>query len=399
MAKIEAGKMELHFSDVSLERFIYFIAEAMRVKATEKGLAFACEMAPDLPAGVRVDEMRLRQVLLNLLSNAIRFTEQGSVRLSVAFISPARLRFDVHDTGIGIKEERLETIFRPFEQVSDARYHSGGTGLGLAISSQLLHLMGSEIRAESRFGSGSVFSFELDIQVVVPGAVAGAQRTVRGYKGPRRTILVVDDVAENRAVLLDMLGPLGFEMAEATNGFQALERIEALHPALVLMDVVMPGMDGLEAVRRLRQTLDFKDLPVIAVSAGASRTDATQSLKAGANAFLAKPIDLNGLLSQVASLINVEWSYEAIEESGGSGGPAVPAVTSTGTWVTPPTQEIEALLYLARLGDMRAIVQDAARVIALDERYRPFTDHLCRLAKAYQSKTIVSFLEQYLERN
>ncbi|SEK11081.1 ATP-binding protein [Paraburkholderia diazotrophica] len=401
MAKIEAGKMELNLSDVPLERFIYFIAETIRVKATEKGLAFASEMAPNLPAGVRMDEIRLRQVLLNLLSNAIRFTEQGSVRLSLGFTPPARLRFEVRDTGIGIDETRLEAIFRPFEQVSEARQRFGGTGLGLAISRQLVRLMGGDIHVESRCGTGSTFSFELNVLVVAPpAAVATPERLASGYKGPRKTVLVVDDVAENRAVLVDMLAPLGFDIAEAGNGLEALEKAKAVHPALVLMDVVMPGMDGLEATHRLRQMPEFRELPIVAVSAGASRTDAAQSLAAGANAFLAKPIDLNGLLSQVAALLNVEWSDEATEAQVSGPGQAAVSVAnpSTGTLIAPPPQEIETLHHLARLGDMRAIVQHAAHVTELDERYRPFADHLCRLAKAYRSKAVLGFVEQYLQK-
>jgi PAS domain S-box-containing protein len=401
MAKIEAGRMELNLSDIPLERFVYFLAETVRVKATEKGLDFACEMPPDLPAGVRVDEMRLRQVLLNLLSNAIRFTAEGGVRLRVGFVPPARLRFEVQDTGIGMDEARLEAIFLPFEQVSDTRYRFGGTGLGLAISRQLVRLMGGEIHVESRPGTGSTFSFELNVEAVVPpAAVAPSGRIVSGYRGPRKTILVVDDVAENRAVLIDMLGPLGFDVAEAGDGLEALEKTSVLSPALVLMDVVMPGMDGLEAIRRLRHMPEFQDLPIIAVSAGASGTDAAKSLAAGANAFISKPVDFDGLLSQVAALLHVEWGDQATgAQVTGPGQQAVPTATPPpGALVAPPPQEIEVLHHLARLGDMRAIVQHATRVTELDERYRPFADHLCRLAKAYQSRAIVSFVEQYLEK-
>ena len=313
-----------------------------------------------------------------------------------------RLRFEVRDTGIGIEKERLEAIFQPFEQASDARYRSGGTGLGLAISRELVRLMGGEIHVESGRGTGSVFSFELNAPVVPPpAAVPAPQRTINGYKGPRKTVLVADDVAENRAVMVDMLGPLGFDMAEAANGSEALEKAQALHPALVLMDVIMPGMDGLDAMRRLRRMPEFQCMPIVAVSAGASGTDAAQSLAAGANAFLAKPIDFSGLLSRVASLVNVEWRYEATEaQVSGAGETAVSMATSfAGTLIAPPSPEIEALLHSARLGDMRAILQHAARMTELDERYRPFADHLCQLAKAYQSKAMVSFVEQYLERS
>ncbi|MCX4177604.1 MULTISPECIES: ATP-binding protein [Paraburkholderia] len=401
MAKIEVGRAELNLSDISLERFIYFIAETIRVKATEKGLAFACEMAPDLPAGVRVDEKRLRQVLLNLLSNAIKFTEEGSVRLRVGYLPPARLRFEVQDTGIGIDEARLEAIFQPFEQVSDARHRVGGTGLGLAISRQLVRLMGGEFRVESRRGAGSAFSFELNVPVVAPQAVVvPSEWAVSGYKGPRKTILVVDDVAANRAVAVDMLGQLGFDVVEAVNGFEALEKAKALRPALILMDVRMPGMDGLEATRRLREMPEFGDLPIVAVSAGASGSDAAKSLAAGANAFLSKPVDLSRLLSQVAALLNIEWSDEVPQtQAAGAGRTAVRAADpSAGSLIVPPPGEIEALHHLARLGDMRAIVQHATHLTELDERYRPFADHLCQLAKDYRSKAILSFVEQYLER-
>ncbi|KAE8756041.1 response regulator [Paraburkholderia madseniana] len=401
MAKIEAGRAELNLSDISLDRFIYFIAETIRVKATEKGLAFACEMAPDLPAGVRVDEKRLRQVLLNLLSNAIKFTEEGSVCLRVGYLPPARLRFEVQDTGIGIDEARLEAIFQPFEQVGDARHRVGGTGLGLAISRQLVRLMGGEFRVESRRGAGSAFSFELNVPVVAPQAVVvPSEWAVSGYKGPRKTILVVDDVAANRAVAVDMLGQLGFDVVEAVNGFEALEKAKALRPALILMDVLMPGMDGLEATRRFREMPEFGDLPIVAVSAGASGSDAAKSLAAGANAFLSKPVDLSRLLSQVAALLNIEWSDEVPQtQAAGAGRTAVRAADpSVGSLIVPPPGEIEALHHLARLGDMRAIVQHATHLTELDERYRPFADHLCQLAKDYRSKAILSFVEQYLER-
>ncbi|MCC8404893.1 response regulator [Paraburkholderia sp. MMS20-SJTN17] len=401
IAKIEAGRMELNLSDVPLEAFVHFIAETIRVKAAEKGLAFVCEMPPDLPAGVRVDEIRLRQALLNLLSNAIRFTEQGSVRLSVAFTPPARLCFEVQDTGIGIDENRLEEIFRPFEQVSDERHRFGGTGLGLAISRRLVRLMGGDIHVESRRDMGSTFSIELDVQVVAPpAALAVPVRIVSSYKGPRKVILVVDDVAENRAVMVDMLGPLGFDMEEAGSGTEAIEKARSLLPALVLMDVVMPGMDGLEATRRLRRMPGFQDLPIVAVSASASGIDAAQSLAAGANAFLAKPIDFGRLLSHVAALLNVEWIDAATEAHVTNAGQTVlpAAAPVTGPLLAPPQQEVEALHYLARLGDMSAIVQHAQHLSVLDERYRPFADHLCRLAKAYRSKAILSFVEGYLER-
>jgi PAS domain S-box-containing protein len=401
MAKIEAGRAELNPSDIQLDGFIDFIAETIQVKATEKGLGFVCEMASDLPAGVRVDEKRLRQVLLNLLSNAIKFTEEGTVRLRVGCLPPGRLRFEVEDTGIGIDEARLEAIFRPFEQVSDAQHRFGGTGLGLAISRQLVRLMGGEIHVDSRPGVGSTFSFELNVPVVVPQPpVAAPEWTVTGYKGPRRTILVVDDVAANRSLVVDLLGQLGFDTVEADDGLEALEKAKVQRPELILMDVVMPGMDGLEATRRLRGMPEFRDLPIVAVSAGASGSHAKNSLAAGANAFLSKPIDFSELLSQIAALLNIEWNDEMPEtQAAAVGRTAVPPTdASMRTLVVPPREEIEALHHLARMGDMRAIVHYATHLSELDERYRPFADHLCRLARDYRSKAILRFVEHYVAR-
>ncbi|MGU7771723.1 ATP-binding protein [Burkholderia sp. MR1-5-21] len=401
MAKIEAGKVELNLSDIPPERFLRFIAETIRVKASEKGLSFVYDVAPDLPTGVRLDEKRLRQVLLNLLSNAVKFTERGSVRLRVGFTPPGQLNFAVEDTGIGIDEAHLEAIFRPFEQVDEARRWFGGTGLGLAISRQLVRLMGGEIHVESHPGRGSTFSFALDVPIVEPQAApVPPEWAVNGYEGPRKAVLVADDVAENRAVAVEMLGRLGFEMIEAGNGVEALEKAEALRPALILMDVVMPEMDGLEATRRLRELPEFSGLPIIAISASASGTDAEKCRAAGASAFLAKPIDFNGLLAEVAMLLKVQWTYElpkpqvteSLETAEHSAG--VPG----GPLITPPPEEIEALYQLARLGNMRAIVQHAAHLIQLDERFRPFADQLCLLAKGYRSKAILSLVEHYLEK-
>ncbi len=165
-AKIEAGKQELSLTDIPLARFLRIIAEIISVKAEQKGLAFICDSAPDLPGGIRADEKRLRQALLNLLANAVKFTDQGQVTLRVRFFPPSRLRFEVQDTGIGIREDQLESIFHPFEQGGEAQRRLGGSGLGLAISQRFVRLMGGEIKVESRIGHGSSFWFELELPVV-----------------------------------------------------------------------------------------------------------------------------------------------------------------------------------------------------------------------------------------
>ena len=393
-AKIEAGKQELNLTLISLAEFLRGIAEMIGVKAEQKGLDFISDIAPDLPSGIQADEQRLRQVLLNLLANAVKFTDCGQVTLRVRFLTPARLRFDVQDTGIGISQAQLGAIFQPFEQAGEMQRRLGGAGLGLAISRQFVRLMGSEIQVDSRIGQGSTFWFELEVPVVETGTAAVPLKSiVTGYEGPRRTILVVDDVAENRAVVVDMLRPLGFEMDEAVNGCEGVEKARILQPALILMDIVMPEMGGLEAMRRLRQLPACKKMPIIAISASASGGDEANSLTAGANAFLPKPLHLGRLLTQIGALLKLQWIEELPQVQ------PSPEQETDGALVAPPVEEMEILHRLARLGNMQDILQRASYLSELDERYRPFAGQLSLLAKGYRSKAIVSLVQQYMEKS
>jgi signal transduction histidine kinase/DNA-binding NarL/FixJ family response regulator/sugar lactone lactonase YvrE len=388
-AKIEAGKQELSPVAITLKQFLRGIIEVIGVKTEAKPLGLLCDLAPDLPDVIRADEQRLRQVLLNLLANAVKFTEQGEVALQVKFLPPARLSFEIRDTGIGIAEKDQQTVFQPFSQVGSTRQRLGGTGLGLAISRQFVRLMGGDIELESRVGQGSVFRFAIDVKVVnVPAAAACVDR-IKGYIGNRRKVLVVDDIEENRAVLREMLRQLGFEISEAANGLEALDRIQSQRPDLILMDVLMPDMDGLEVIRRLRQRADTAQLPVITVSASASGRDEGSALAAGATAFLPKPINERALLAQIGRLLNIEWIGESADAGKAQAASGAPLVV-------PPMREMAVLHDMALQGSMRDIVQRAAHLTSLDERYRPFADHLIALANEFQSAAIVRFVEEQL---
>ena len=321
LARIEAGKVELAPAAVRLDRFLAGIVDIARVKVEERGVAFAFDAGASLPAAVLVDEQRLRQVLLNLLGNAAKFTDAGQVRLSVQCMAPgaspaasARLRFAVEDTGIGIRAEHLETIFQPFEQVGDARRRVGGTGLGLPISRQLVRLMGGDIAVQSRPGAGSSFSFELELPLAgLPHeAAAPRQRPITGYDGPRRALLVVDDVPSNRTLLRELLGAVGFVVREAGDGQQAIEHAAQRDADLILMDLVMPGMDGLEAIRRIRALPAGAQVPIIVVSASASDSEREQGLAAGADAFLRKPIDGPALLQEIGRQLALGWRRDDV---------------------------------------------------------------------------------------
>jgi signal transduction histidine kinase/DNA-binding NarL/FixJ family response regulator len=393
LARIEAGKVELHADSVSLSALLGTVAEIMRFNAQSKDLSFEVDAGADLPAVVRVDENRLRQVLLNLLSNAVKFTAEGGVTLRVQRLAGddvhARLRFSVIDTGIGIRDDQVATIFKPFEQGPDVQRRYGGTGLGLAISCQLVGLMGSEIRVERTAGGGSHFWFDLDLPLTdtaPPARPTSPAQTVTGYHGPRRKVLVVDDVPGNRATMVDFLSPLGFEVIEAENGETGLELAQREKPDLVLMDNVMPVLDGLEATRRLRQLPGLKDVPLIAVSASASYADQQRSLAVGANAFLPKPIDFDQLLVEMGALLNLRWIPDPVADAGGqSPAPLVPL----------PAEEMEVLLRLAQIGNMRSIRERADHIATLGECYEPFAERLRELADRFQSRAILELVRKY----
>ncbi|HJV63795.1 MAG TPA: ATP-binding protein [Albitalea sp.] len=317
LSKIEAGKIELHPVAVELPAFLRGIGDIMRVRADERQLHLALELADDLPQQVLVDDKRLRQVLLNLLGNAVKFTDDGEVVLSVRRVPlsgvPPTLRFEIRDSGVGIAEDQWERIFEPFQQAGDTRRRASGTGLGLAICRQLVRLMGGEVRLESRVGGGSRFWF--DLALPVPGGLAGAlpaPAEIVGYEGRRRRVAVADDVAGNRAMLNDLLASLGFEVHEARHGGELVDLVAQVAPDLVVTDVAMPVVDGLEAIRRIRQLPQAQRLPVIAVSANASATDAQECLAAGAQMLLPKPIEREPLLLAISQLLGLHWLTRAL---------------------------------------------------------------------------------------
>lgn len=396
LSKIEAARLELYVETIDLHYFLRGIADIVRVKTEEKDVLLVVETGPDLPQSIQADSKRLRQALLNLLGNAVKFSDCGEVCFRVNRLSDhgawARLRFEVEDTGIGMSEDQLKNIFQRFSQVGDMQRRAGGTGLGLAISSQLIHIMGGDIRVESHLGKGSRFWFDIDVPVGTSGPEAAPLvRVVTGYEGPRKHILIVDDISANRAVLVDLLVSLGFDVAEAENGQEGIEKAQALKPDFILMDIVMPVMDGLEAIAQLRKLPDFREVPMAATSASASDADTHKSLAVGATAFIPKPVNFNELLQQLGQCLRLTWVYEQPGEESVADDEATELVC-------PPLEELEVLDRLSRLGNMQDIVQRTDYLMELDERYRPFANQLRLLAKGYRSKAVRAFVRRHLEQ-
>jgi signal transduction histidine kinase/FixJ family two-component response regulator len=393
LAKIEAGRLELELGAVDLHAFLTGIANIIRIKAEDKALGFTCTLALDLPAFVQVDQKRLRQVLLNLLSNAVKFTDVGGVDLLVKVLSrspeEAQLSFEVRDTGTGIAPDQLEKVFRPFEQVGDTQHRRGGTGLGLSISRQLVRLMRSELQVESVWGRGSCFSFDIPAATVAPGqAPSQVGGQVGGYEGSRKRVLVVDDIDANRSVLSEILTTLGFEITQASNGLEALANAQRMIPDLMLVDVRMPEMGGLELMRIMQGLPSLCQVPVIAISAGVTNEKQRDCMAAGVKAFLTKPIELAPLLQEIGRLLNLTWIRESPQEPTRSGGDRI---ESTGI---PDPAHMKPLLELAKAGNMRAIREKVEELAILNECYRPFADRIAELALGYQSKALLRLVEK-----
>lgn len=400
ISKIEAGKMELFPSDIHLPDFLDMVASIIRARAEKKDIGFISELGGQLPQGIKVDEVRLRQILLNLLGNAIKFTQKGKVTLRVTgdesgtrSIKPeTSIRFEVADTGPGISPEQMEKIFKPFEQTGDIVARAEGSGLGLAITSKLVNLMGGEIGASSKVGKGSIFWFKVSFPIVdVITKDRQIVREILGYEGGCRKVLVADDNRNNRMVLFNLLERLGFEVIEAENGQEAVTRAIEIKPDLVLMDLVMPVMTGFEATNEIRKKPDMQDVPIIAVSASAFESDKKESQKAGCKAFLPKPVDENKLYALLEKHLNLTWIYAETPDKD------IIAKEATGPLVPPPPEEMAVLYELALIGNMGDIQKHTDYLSTLGEQYVPFAEKLGRLAENFQERAVMEMVEKYME--
>ncbi len=395
ISKIEARKMELLPKNFHFPEFLEGVAEICRIRAEQKGIELIYETLTPLPLAVRADEKRLRQVLINLLGNAVKFTQKGTITFRIGY-QEEKFRFQVEDTGIGIVPEQLEEIFLPFQQVGELRRETEGTGLGLTISRQLVQLMGGELKVKSILGKGSIFWFDLDLpEVSFEDAVANPwECNIIGFKGDKQKVLVVDDKWANRSVLVNLLEPLGFEVVEATDGLDCLTKASQFQPDIIFMDLVMPIMDGFEATRQIRMLPDLKGVVVIAISASVFDFDHQQSRKVGCDGFLPKPVREAELLEKLQLHLGLEWVYEEAKEVLF---PQESGLRTQDSLVPPPAEEIATLLDLAMRNDLRGIAKRAVRLEALDRQWGPFATHLCQLAKGFKGKQIREFLKQYSE--
>jgi signal transduction histidine kinase/CheY-like chemotaxis protein len=322
ISKIEAGRVTLNLLVFDLQRMLYGLEEMFRLRAEHKGLELRLELDPDVPQYINMDQGKLRQVLMNLLGNAVKFTDEGQVILRVAVCkqdeaqNPACpwLCFAVEDSGPGIPLEEQDSLFEPFVQASAGRLSQEGTGLGLTISKQHVELMGGEIGVESKVGQGSTFHFLLPCEVVSETAlrVSRTDRLVVSLEPdqPAYRLLVVDDEPPNRQILVKLFAPLGFEVREAANGQEAISLWEEWRPHLIWMDMRMPVIDGLEATRRIKAAPGGEETIIIALTASGLEEDRAMILAEGCDDYVRKPFYEEDLYEVMAKHLGVRYRYE-----------------------------------------------------------------------------------------
>jgi PAS domain S-box-containing protein len=318
LARVESGRVDIARREVDLRVLVAEVDEMFRVRANEAAVEYTSTVSRDLPGRVWTDDRRLRQILINLLGNAMKFTPAGAT-VSLDVVSEptsngAHVRFDVRDAGIGIRREDFERIFEPFQQVGELR--RDGAGLGLSITRQLVHAMNGTIEVESEPGKGSRFSVGLHLEAAAERAVVSAPiSAVIGYAGPRRRVLVADDRAENRALLSAFLRPLGFDVDEAVDGEATVAAVRRRFPDVLFVDLVMPIIDGFEAVRRIRRLPGGEALKIVAISASAFEHTRSASLSSGCDDFIVKPLNLERVLGVLKDQLGLEWLEAAPQES------------------------------------------------------------------------------------
>lgn len=382
ISKIEAGKLEIHREGVRIGELVQQLVAMFDQQASDKGLTFNYNPPHWVPDVVMTDEKRLRQILINLMSNAIKFTDRGDVTLDFQYRSEVAF-FSIHDTGIGIDEANLERIFKPFERVSE---DSGrvGTGLGLTITRLLTYIMGGDLQVESVRGAGTTFKLSLMLPSHSGVSYVPAEAApVAGYSGPRRRVMVVDDDESHRLLMNDLLTPLGFIVHTASSAAAAMQLSVETVPDIWLLDVAMPGMSGWQLLNRLRTRGDLQ--PVIMVSAEADEGKWRNIKNRGEVRYLVKPVQMLLLLENMGEMLNLEWIRE---------GTTVARVAGTAAKATLSAQHRRELIEAASLGYVRGFRELLSRMRDEGQIGLAEAEQLEELAGRFRFDEIVSNLNR-----
>jgi CheY-like chemotaxis protein len=380
-----------------LDQLLDEMEDMFSIKACDKGLQLLVTRDQQVAPYIRSDQIKLRQVLINLLNNALKFTKKGSVTLHVkhgpAGAGASHLQFTVTDTGVGIAEDELDRLFDAFIQAKAGQQAQEGTGLGLAISRSFVRLMGGELYIRSRIGEGTTVSFEIPVQLADANSLASPigkpmRRVAALAPGqPRYRILVADDRKEARQLIARLLRPVGFELREASNGQEALDIWREWHPQLILMDMRMPLLNGSDTTRMIRATRAGKDTIIIALTASGFEEERTEILTSGCDDFLSKPFEESALFALMQKHLGVSFLFQEEVPSG----PPPAAPIETVSLSTLPPRLLASLERSLILLDTAAIKKAVADIRAEDTR---LADALTKLTEDFQYDRILQALQE-----
>ncbi|MEO8120794.1 MAG: ATP-binding protein, partial [Rhodoferax sp.] len=411
IAHIESGKLTLNVKPMHFAVFVQEIASLFELEAQAKGLRFHFETEGALPAVVRADEKRVRQILINLLGNAIKFTARGQVTFRLRYAREMAV-IDIEDTGPGLSAQEQERIFEPFTRANTPGATAPGAGLGLTIAKMLTDLMGGQLTVTSTPGVGSIFKVKLFLPEVrvtsgavgalsLSGSPADMPRSLthkprHGYAGPRRRVLVVDNEEADRDLLVNLLQPLGFELRTAASGHDCLDLLAAgYQPEVIFMDLAMPGIDGWETIRRLRalgQGSALAQARIAIVSANAFDKGLDNDVGMPGEDFILKPVRHSELLDWLALRLDLTWLEAPVPVTSPKSG--LTLAPQSGTMIYPGRQQLDALREVVNLGYYRGIMNQLDEIDASQSHCAPFVTEMRRLARQFQFELMGQQLSQ-----
>ncbi|MGF1486929.1 MAG: ATP-binding protein [Prochloraceae cyanobacterium] len=411
MAKIEAGQLYLKDKCFDLHRLVRSIEEMLKLKASQKGLELIVEKDEEIPQYVCGDESKLRQIIINLVSNAIKFTNVGSVQLKVFCPVPTKkgmsdridIRFEVKDTGPGIRLEDREKIFEPFQQTDIGREEKDGTGLGLPISRQFARLMEGDIKVDSEFGKGTNFTCYVKLKIAEEICLLpdGNGKRVIGIEleQPKYRILIVEDVPENQQLMVKLLKSVGFEVKAANNGLEAIEMFHKWRPNFIWMDMRMPVMNGYEATKKIKATKLGKKTTIVALTASVLNPEPLLVKEAGCDDFLSKPFKENEIFEKMAVYLGVRYVYEEkSQRKARFNDIPLTALTTTPSLEAELRPLIEQMpkqwrenIYKAAVGVRETRIRES--IAAIPEDFSPLTKTLTEMVDLLDFDSIVNLVE------
>ena len=370
IAKIEAGKLQLETAGFDLHSLVREVADMMRLRAQQKGLQLQLDQSSAVPRYIKGDEARLRQILVNLVSNAVKFTDRGGITIRLGTRGNARqhLRIEVEDTGHGINEADRRRLFKPFVQLAEGT-NRGGTGLGLSIVHQFVQLMGGTIKVESTVGKGSLFRVELPLEAADASEAIRLSNHPHGEVTglapgqPAYRILIAEDQRDNQLLLAKLMTDIGLEVKIASNGEECVTLFKSWQPHLIWMDWRMPGMDGVEAARRIRQLPGGDQVKIVAVTASAFKEQQPELLEAGMDDYVRKPFRFAEIYGSLSRQLGLEFTYKA-EERDADAKPGVPAPQRLATLSEELRQQLHEAVQSLDSDSIDAVIQRIAAVDA-----------------------------------